>query len=273
MTTAPLIPNADLVRRCQAIIGGYTATRVQIIADRPGNPRGAGVRRFGGAIATRCPVFGENLFNRAFGFDDAALADARAVMDWYAEWKVPAAFEIAPGLKADALMRLLHAHGYRQTGFHGAFAGWAALPAAPSPGVEVRRVETEADLAVFSDVYHAGWDLTGFRVPMKPWLAAPGWRLYLGLCDGAPAGAAILFMADGDGYLADGAVHPGFRNRGLHRALLDRRCADAAAEGARVVFSGADYLGGSSRNMIRKGLGVLYTKAIWTLREPAAEKG
>jgi GNAT superfamily N-acetyltransferase len=269
MTSGPLIPDLDLVRRCQAIIGACAATRVQIIADRPGNPLGAGVRRFGGAVATRCPAFGEHMFNRAFGFTDEALDDARAVMDWYAEQNVPAAFEIAPGVESEALMALLHARGYRHTGFHGAYAGWAELPDAPSPGVEVRRVESEADLAAFTDAYHLGWSHTGFRVPTRPWLAAPGWWLYLGLCDGAPAGAAILYRANGDGYLADAAVDPAFRDRGVHRALLDRRCADAAAA-AQVVFSGADYLGASSRNMIRKGLGLLYTKAIWTLRPPKA---
>jgi hypothetical protein len=54
----------------------------------------------------------------------------------------------------------------------------------------------------------------------------------------------------------------------VHRALLDRRCADAAAAGAGVVFSGADYLSASSRNMVRKGLAVLYTKAIWRAPRP-----
>lgn len=268
MTSAPLISDLELVRRCQTIIGEYTATRVQIIADRPGNPMGAGVQRRSGAIATRCPAFGENLFNRAFGFTDEALEDAKGVIDWYAELSVPAAFEIAPGPSGDALMELLHAHGYRQTGFHGAFAGWSDTPAAPSAGVEVRRVETSDDLTAFTDAYHLGWNHTDFRVPTRPWLTAPGWTLYLGVCDGAPAGAAILYQANGDAYLADGAVDPRFRGRGVHRALLDRRCADAAAAGAKVVFSGAEYLGGSSRNMIRKGLGVLFTKAIWTLRQP-----
>jgi ribosomal protein S18 acetylase RimI-like enzyme len=165
---------------------------------------------------------------------------------------------------------MLHAAGYRHTGFHGAFAGPSGLADAPSPGVDVRRVETSDDLAAFTDAYHLGWNRTEFRVPTRPWLEAPGWSLYLGLCDGQPAGAAILYQANGDAYLADGAVDPRFRNRGVHRALLDRRCADAAAAGAKVVFSGADYLGGSSRNMVRKGLAVLYTKAIWTLRQPAA---
>ena len=272
MTSPPLIPDLELVRRCQAIIGDCVASRVQIIADRPGNPSGAGVRRMGRATAVRCPAFGENLFNHGFGFTDENLDAAREAIAWYAEHSVPAAFEIAPGAPSDALMELLHTHGYRQTGFHGAFAGWSDTPAAPSPGVEVRRVENDADLTTFTDAYHRGWNRTEFRIPTRPWLGAPGWSLYLGLCDGAPAGAAILYMANGDAYLADGAVDPAFRNRGVHRALLDRRCAEAAAAGAKVVFSGADYLNGSCRNMIRKGLGVLYTKAIWTLRQPSAAR-
>jgi len=129
----------------------------------------------------------------------------------------------------------------------------------------VRQVESADDLAAFSDAYHTGWGQAQ-RVPTAPWLAAPGWRLYLGLYDGQPAGAAILYLAGGDAYMADSSVDPAWRARGVHRALLDRRRADAAASGAKVVFSGADYLGGSSRNMIRAGLGVLYTKAMWTRR-------
>jgi len=260
---APLIPDADLVRRAQAIIGEYTASRVEIIAARPGNPLRAEVRRFRAALATRTPPFGEHLFNRAFGFSDATLEAAVRVADWYAEASVAGVFEIAPGLENDRLMTLLAARGYRQVRFHGAFAGPSELPQAPSPGVEVRQVSSDADLAAFSDAYHLGWANAGPRVPMQPWLTAPGWSLYLGLCDGAPAGAAILYLRDGDAYLADSAVDPRFRRRGVHRALLDRRCAAAAATGARVVFSGADYLSASSRNMVRKGLAVLYTKAIW----------
>jgi ribosomal protein S18 acetylase RimI-like enzyme len=77
------------------------------------------------------------------------------------------------------------------------------------------------------------------------------------------AGAAILYVAGGDAYLADSAVDPAFRRRGVHRALLDARCTDAAAAGAQTIFSGADYLSASARNMQRKGLSLLYTKAIW----------
>lgn len=269
MTGEPLLPDADLVRRCQAICGRATATRVEIVAARPGNPLGAGVRRYGEALATRAPPFGEHLFNRAFGFTDETLDAAAEVADWYAEGGVRGAFEIVPGLPSAALLQMLHARGYRHTGFHANFAGPADLPQRRSAGVEVRRLIDETDLEAFSDAYHLGWNTTQFRVPMRPWLTAPGWSLYLGLCDGQPAGAAILSLANGDAYLQDSAVDPKWRRRGVHRALLDARCADAAAAGCAVVFSGADYLSASARNMLRKGLALLFTKAIWTA--PAAE--
>jgi len=270
MTQGPLLPDLDLVRRCQAITGATVAIRVGIIAARPGNPLGVAVRRYGDdAIALRAPPFGEHFFNRAFGFTDKTLDAAAEVADWYAEAGVRGAFEVAPGPPSDALLELLHARGYRHTRFHAAFAGPAELPQQPSAGVEVRRLEDESELEAFSDAYHLGWNSTEFRVPMKPWLTAPGWSLYLGLCDGQPAGAALLCMAGGDGYLADSAVDPKWRRRGVHRALLDRRCADAADARAQVVFSGADYLSASHLNMLRKGLTLLFTKAIWTA--PAAD--
>ena len=265
---APLIPDLDLVRRAEAIIADYARSRVQIIANRPGNPLRAEIRRFGEAVALRTPPFGEHFFNRALGFDDEHLDAAREVVAWYAEASVPGLFEVLPGLPSEALMALLAEHGYRQVRFHATFAGPAELPQQASPGVDVRRVATEADLAGFSQAYHLGWDNRGPRVPMAPWLTSPGWRLYVGLCDGQPAGAAILYLWRGAGYLADSAVDPRWRRRGVHRALLDARCADAAAAGATEIFSGADYLSASCRNMLRKGLALLLTKSLW--RAPPA---
>ena len=265
---APLIPDLDLVRRAEAIIADYARSRVQIIANRPGNPLRAEIRRFGEAVALRTPPFGEHFFNRALGFDDEHLDAAREVVAWYAEASVPGLFEVLPGLPSEALMALLAEHGYRQGSFHATFAGPAELPQQASPGVEVRRVASEADLAAFSEAYHLGWANTGPPVPMKPWLESEGWRLYLGLCDGQPAGAAILYLWRGAGYLADSAVDPRWRRRGVHRALLDARCADAAAAGATEIFSGAEYLSASCRNMLRKGLALLLTKSLW--RAPPA---
>jgi GNAT superfamily N-acetyltransferase len=259
----PFIPDMGRVRRAERIIAEYTRSRVEIIASRPGNPLGAQTRRYGEAIALRVPPFGEHLFNRSCGFTDESLDDARDAIAWYAEYDVPAVFEVLPGLPSGRLMALLAENGYRQVGFHATFAGPTVLPRQPSPGLEVRPVVTEVDLAPFSDVYHAGWANTGPWVPMQPWMTAPGWRLYLGLCDGEPAGAAILYIWNGVGYLADSAVDPRWRGRGIHRALIDARCADAAALGCTEIYSGAEYLSASCRNMLRKGLSLLMTKSLW----------
>jgi ribosomal protein S18 acetylase RimI-like enzyme len=261
-----VLPDLDLVRRAQAICASYKVSRIQIIADRPGNPLNAEVRHFGEATACRSPIFGEHLFNRALGFTNEHLNEASEVIDWYEEADVTGAFEIAPGPASDQLMELLHARGFRHTGFHAVFVGRATGTSHPQGGVEVMRLDDARHLEAFSDAYHLGWASTGPRIPVEPWLRAPGWSLYLGMCDGAPAGAAVLYLSDGDGYLADGAVDPKWRRRGIHWALLDRRCADASAEGADIIFSAADFLSTSHRNMLRKGLALLFTKAIWTRR-------
>jgi GNAT superfamily N-acetyltransferase len=260
---AVFIPRLDEVRRAQAIVGGYTRSRQAIIAARPGNPMGAEARDFGaGAFALRTPGFPGSVFNRAYGFWDALIDEAPAVIDWFAAG-VGGVFELAPGQPIAKIGRLLAEAGYAQTGFHSTLVGPIGLADAPGEGVEIVRLDGEADLPAFSDVYHRGWAIADFRVPMASWLTAPGWSLYLARFEGQPAGAAILYIVGEDAYLADGAVDPAFRRHGVHRALLDRRCADAAAAGATRIFSGCDFLSASYRNQLRKGLVLLYTEALW----------
>jgi GNAT superfamily N-acetyltransferase len=263
------IPDLSDVRRAQAVIGAYTRTRLEMIAARPGNPLGAEFRPFDGAVALRAPGFPNSAFNRVYGICDEHIDEVPALIDWYAAG-AGGAFELTPGRPIARTARLLAEAGYVQTGFHATFAGPAELANAPSPGIEVDQVDSDDNLKVFADVYHLGWAITGFRVPMAPWLAAPGWSLYLARCDGEPAGVAVGYVNGEDAYLADSAVDPRFRRRGVHRALLDRRCDDARAAGATRVYSGADYLSASSRNMQRKGLVQLYTEAILALPQPKA---
>ncbi len=263
-----LIPTLEDVRRAQAVVGGYTRTRLEIIAARPGNPMGAEVREFdGGAVAMRAPGFPGSSYNHAYGFSDEHLEAIPALLAWY-QAGVGGAFALAPGPETVKTAGLLADAGFRMTSFHATMFGPADLPSADGPGVEIELVTDEAALEPFGDVYQRGWG-QDFRIPMRPWLTAPGWRLYLGRVEGKPAGAAILYL-DGDiGYLADGAVDPDFRQHGVHRALLDRRVDDARAAGATRIVSGCNYLSGSHRNQLRKGLSLLYTEVFWTLPPPA----
>jgi GNAT superfamily N-acetyltransferase len=264
------IPDLEDVKRAQAVVGGYARTRLEIVASRPGNPMGASVRDYNEAVALRAAAAPSPQFNRAFGFSDDLVDEMPDLIAWY-DAGMGAVFELAPGREITKITRLLQDAGYSQSGFHATFAG--ALDEASSaniPDVDVRPVESAEDLRSFGDAYHAGWQISAFRIPMDGWLNAHGWSLYLAACDGKAAGAAVSYTMGESVYLADSAVAPEFRRRGVHRALLDRRCEEARERGARHVYSGADFLSASARNMQRKGLKLLYTEAIWSGLKPSA---
>jgi ribosomal protein S18 acetylase RimI-like enzyme len=262
------LPSADDVVRAQAIVGGYSRSRLDIIGARPGNPAGVEIREVDGAVALMARRFAAPHFNCGYGFCDEQADQLPSVLDWYAQAGVTGRFELAPGRPIERTARLLAGAGYAQIGFHATFAGLPDLPDKPTEGVTITPVETASDLEAFSEAYHLGWGHTAFRLPVAPWLTAPGWSLSLARVDGAAAGAAVLYLRGRDAYLADGAVDPAFRRRGVHRALLDWRCAQASAAGAERIYSGADYLSSSSRNMLRKGLVQLYTEAVWSGPQP-----
>ncbi|HLI65759.1 MAG TPA: GNAT family N-acetyltransferase [Caulobacteraceae bacterium] len=265
----PFIPTQDDVRRAQAIVGAYARTRLETIAARPGNPRGGEFRSFdGGAVALRMPGFPGSAFNNAYGFSDEHIEAIPGLIDWY-KAGVGGAFALAPGAATVKTAGLLADAGFRLSVWHATMIGPPELPSAEAPGVTIEPVTDEAALGPFADVYHRGWNYTAFRIPMQSWLTAPGWRLYLARFEGEPAGAAILYLDGEDGYLADGAVDPDFRHHGVHRALLDRRVDDARAAGAKRIVSGCNYLSGSFRNQLRKGLSLLFTETFWALPPPA----
>jgi hypothetical protein len=162
------IPELDDMRRAQAIIAGYTQRRQAIIAARPGNPMRAEARVFdGGALALRTPGFPGSVFNRAYGFHDGMVDQLAGVVDWFADG-IGGVFELTPGRPIGKTARLLAEAGYAQSGFHATMVGPVGLPDAAAQGVEIVRLEDAEELAAFSDVYHAGWAITDFRVPMDP---------------------------------------------------------------------------------------------------------
>lgn len=261
---APILADLALVDRIEAAITAYARLRLGVVAARPGNPARAESRIFGAAVALRAPGVPVDNFNVIGGLSDDQADLVEEMAAWFADVGAPARFTFAPGRPMARMARALAAAGFAQTGFHGALAGCPEPSGAPAPGVAVRRVETADDVADFEDAYHAGWEVGGWRVSTEPWRGLPGWSLYTGLVDGRPAGAGILFVDAGVGYLADAAVTPAFRGRGVHRALLDRRIADARAAGCDLICAGAAFPSTSLRNMQRAGLSVAYTRAVWT---------
>ena len=266
-----LLPALDLVRRTIAAETAYVVSRLRVVERNPGNPFGVAFRPFGDGgmalMARRIPL---PLFNSVKGMGPGDETQIAAIATWYRENGVNGQFELIPGLFDEALARGLHKAGYFHSGFHVALVAEfdAAAPVLP-PGVEIEPVDNPALLDNFFDAYVAGWrfergDRGAFKVNVREWVGRPGWSLYLARVDGRPAAAATLFMHEKTGYCADAATDPGFRGRGLHRALMAQRIADAAAAGADFVCSGATFLSASHRNMERAGMRVQFVRALWT---------
>lgn len=158
--------------------------------------------------------------------------------------------------------------GFFQSGWHATLID-EAENVALMPHAAIERVTTAEAMDDFLAAYVAGWDVAPswsdqFKSNVRPWLHEPGWALYLARVEGQPAAAAILYIQDDVGYLADAATDPAYARLGLHAALLRRRMQDAHDARAEFVCSGADFLSTSHRDMERAGMRLLFLRAIWT---------
>jgi hypothetical protein len=117
----------------------------------------------------------------------------------------------------------------------------------------------------YLDAYVAGWgiaenDQAQFKSNVRPRRDQAGWSLYVARVEGIPAAAATLYAHDRVGYLADAATVPAFRRHGL----LRQRICDASRAGVDFIFSGAEPMSTSYRNMERAGLRLHFIRAKWT---------
>jgi ribosomal protein S18 acetylase RimI-like enzyme len=92
--------------------------------------------------------------------------------------------------------------------------------------------------------------------------AAAGLERYAALRDGVLAGGASLRVDEGVAQLAGAGTAPGHRRRGIQRALLSHRLADAAAAGCDVAVITTKPGSRSHQNAQRQGLDLLYTRAV-----------
>ncbi|MGD0719716.1 MAG: GNAT family N-acetyltransferase [Roseiarcus sp.] len=264
-----LIATPDLVGRAAQIASAYTQSRMRVLERLEGNPLGIEIRIIdGAAVALIARDLPSPFFNSVLGLraDHEALIPSLAA--WYRASEANGRFVVEPAAFTPALGRALAKAGHAPVGFHAILIGAPGASAPNSPCVAIERVATADAMEAYLDAYVAGWSIPdaqrdGFKANVRPWLAEPGWALYLARVDGRPAAAATLYHRDGGAYCADAATVPAYRRRGLQTALLARRIADAGAAGAAFVCSGADYLSGSHRNMERAGLRLLSLRTVW----------
>jgi hypothetical protein len=252
-----------------AAAAAFTLGAMRAAAERPGNPRGVHIQRFGAATAICAAARPEHDFmNSLTGLGAADAGRITEVSDFYRGHGVRGWTEVAPGPDAEAVMEALSAAGWRQVGFHASFAGRPARLPGPS---DVAVHEIDASRAqVFGAVLAAGHevpvdDRDQAAADMSGWAGVPGWRLYLAELDGAPAAAGVLTMHGDVAYLANASCLPDARRRGCQTALVARRMTDACAAGAQLVCALAVFGSASQRNLMRAGLDLTHTQAVWRM--------
>ena len=215
-------------------------------------------------------------FNRVLGLRDQSPAEIDEILAWYAQYGASCHFDIVPPLASQALLQTLADRGFSKSGSHASLFGVPADDCPEPPiGVDVTEV-LAGQMEIFADLYMVYLDDFKYPTELKDRVRAnivkeyrqPGWRLYLATVDGAPAAFASLYVQERIGALAMAAAAPASRGRGAHAALLNRRIADAAAEGCELVIAEAIPASTSHRNMEQAGLKVAYTKTIWSPPQP-----
>lgn len=264
-----LVTTKNLAMRAMRADLVYTMQRMQVIAEREGNPFGVAIKAFGAATALVAARLPSSRFNRVVGLTPAETALLPDILAWYAEFGPSPNIEIRPGDLNDDLADALAGAGFRQTSFQASLVGEVAQT--PRTDIVIRSVETSEIMERFLDVYLAGWEFPlaihdGAKANMRGWLGLPAWRLYLAEIDAEGAAVAIGFSHEKAAYFADICVHPRFRGRRLQSALLAQYKRDAARLGADMLCSQAAFASTSRRNMERTGLRVLHTHAEWTRR-------
>lgn len=217
--------------------------------------------------------------NKIAGVGFGAALESAALDEVEASWRErgeAVRFEI--GTLADPdVFRALTARGYRLDGFeHVLGRPLAVADGAPTlpPGVTVERV-TDATSELWLDVSADGFSVpdgsapepsAGTRDALRALFSDFGRASevprYLARVDGAPAGVASVRFADGLAQLCGATTLPGFRRRGVQRALLLARLADAVAAGCDLAVVTTSPGSQSQANVSRAGFQLLYARAV-----------
>jgi GNAT superfamily N-acetyltransferase len=171
----------------------------------------------------------------------------------------------------------LSQRGYRLHGFENVLASLlehAALPH-PDPAIETSADADPrlwADIAVDAFLHMDGTgsvaDDTLSREQLErelfDYTGVAGLLRYLAKIDGEPVGEAALRIDRESrlAQLAGAGTLPAFRGRGVQKALLQRRLADARAAGCDVAVVTTAPGTRSQANVMRRGFVLLYTRAI-----------
>jgi GNAT superfamily N-acetyltransferase len=217
--------------------------------------------------------------NKVIGLGFDAELDVVALERIEREWSrrsEPVRIEMSI-LTDPALGSALTDRGYRLHGFENVL-GLRLPPEAASPGPSGISVElaTPAEWRTWMDIAvdaFTNFDGTGsvppdalerehLRATLEEMMGVPGFIRYLARVDGEAVGEAAMRI-DGDlAQLAGAGTRPHARGRGVQKALLQRRLADARTAGCTLAVVTTAPGTRSQDNVMRRGFDLLYTRAV-----------
>ncbi|MFB5673769.1 GNAT family N-acetyltransferase [Paenibacillus terreus] len=266
------LPTRQLIEEIEQSEIDYMIDRMQAIREKPGNPEGVEIHKFGNAVAYYSRTMHWPTFNTVKGLRDQDIEVLEDIIRFHQSKDRKAQFEIVPSLVNQELLVQLAVRGFYHSGFHTAM--YTTKPFIPEEKTDERITIERVREAEFTDYATIHCRSTGLPDAGIPHVAEnnrvlydrPGWRFYLALVNGAPAAAAVMYLKGGAASLTFAGTLPSYRNQGLHRMLLKRRIEEATAADSNLVVSQCAFLSQSHRNMEHTGMKIGYVKAIWSQR-------
>jgi GNAT superfamily N-acetyltransferase len=212
---------------------------------------------------------GVRMFNRAIGLGldgPVSADDLDAIARWFDGRGVDLHVQVAPLAVNAGLEPVLEGSGFEPSYRWMKFVRGLEPPPDVASTIEVRPLEPdECDL--FGQLVATGFGLpAGVGEWLAPIAGRAGWRCYLALDDGRPAGAAGMYLSAGAVWFGFGTVLPAYRGKGVQRAFFAARIRDALELGAELlvtetgerVAAKPDY---SYANMLASGFQEVYLRA------------
>jgi GNAT superfamily N-acetyltransferase len=279
-----MFADAALAARIDRAEGRFVASVAEAVGARRGDSRTLIQPISGGLSVYAGP---NSPMNKVIGLGLEGPIDLEALEEIEREWRArDEAVRIELSILSDpSIPVVLSERGYHVHGCENVLArpldAALALASDDPRGIAIERLRKEdertwIDIAVTAFTHLDGTgstaddssQLAAVEGVMSDFLAAPGLLPYLARLDGRPVGEGALCLAgDNIALLAGAGTLPDARGRGVQKALLHRRLADARAAGADLAVVVTAPGTRSQENVMRRGFILLYTRIIFVKRQ------
>lgn len=274
MPLSPITP--ERIARIERFHLQFNVARMEALRALPGNPYAVTIQRFGQAVAckTNSPLLrGKNRIHNFRADDVPYLDDALA---FFRRDGLRCTLGVLFGQMTPALfVRLVEAGLW--SGGSGTvpciLPGRETEPETPgsrSGCVTIRRAEIE-DKALYLDLFRRAFETRQegrADYLLFQWTedTLPGGRRYIAEIDGLPVAMASFPILGGVGYFGTAGVLPEWRGRGIQRALIDHRIADAPSLACDLIIGGGALFSTTHRNFERAGMQLVPLGSGWADR-------